>query len=54
MIKSMTEVYDIAVSDEHNHITDRLKTDIQDLKRYGHTELWRLHKAMMIVNEQRE
>ena len=54
MIKSMTEVYDIAVSDERKRITDRLETEIQDLKRYGRTELWGLHKAMMIVNEQRE
>jgi hypothetical protein len=54
MIKSMTEVYDIAVSDERKRITDRLEAEIQDLKRYGRTELWGLHKAMMIVNEQRE
>jgi hypothetical protein len=54
MIKSMTEVYDIAVSDERKRITERLEAEIQDLKRYGRTELWGLHKAMMIVNEQRE
>jgi hypothetical protein len=54
MIKSMTEVYDTAVSDERKRITDRLEAEIQDLKRYGRTELWGLHKAMMIVNEQRE
>jgi hypothetical protein len=54
MIKSMTEVYDIAVSDERKRITDRLEAEIKDLKRYGRTELWGLHKAMMIVNEQRE
>jgi hypothetical protein len=54
MIKSMTEVYDIAVSDERKRITDRLEAEIQELKRYGRTELWGLHKAMMIVNEQRE
>jgi hypothetical protein len=54
MIKSMTEVYDIAVSDERKRITDRLEAEIQDLKRYGRTELWGLHKAMMIMNEQRE
>jgi hypothetical protein len=54
MIKSMTEVYDTAISDERKRITDRLEAEIQDLKRYGRTELWGLHKAMMIVNEQRE
>jgi hypothetical protein len=54
MIKSITEVYDTAISDERKRITDRLEAEIQDLKRYGRTELWGLHKAMMIVNEQRE
>jgi hypothetical protein len=54
MIKSMTEVYETAVSDERKRITDRLEIEIQKLKQYGRTELWGLHKAMMIVNEQRE
>jgi len=54
MIKSITEVYDTAISDERKRITDRLEAEIQDLKRYGRTELWGLHKAMMIVNEQKE
>jgi hypothetical protein len=54
MIKSITEVYDTAISDERKRITDRLEAEIQDLKRYGRTELWGLHKAIMIVNEQRE
>jgi hypothetical protein len=54
MIKSMTEVYDTAINDERKRITERLEAEIQDLKRYGRTELWGLHKAMMIVNEQRE
>ena len=51
MIKSMTEVYDTAINDERKRITERLETEIQDLKRYGRTELWGLHKAMMIVND---
>jgi hypothetical protein len=54
MIKSMTEVYDTAINDERKRITERLEAEIQDLKRYGRTELWGLHKAIMIVNEQRE
>jgi hypothetical protein len=54
MIKSMSDVYETAVKDERKRITDRLEAEIQDLKRYGRTELWGLHKAMLIVNEQRE
>jgi hypothetical protein len=54
MIKSMTEVYDIAISDERKRITDRLEAEIQDLKRYGRTELWGLHKAIAIINEREE
>jgi hypothetical protein len=54
MISSLSEVYETAISDERKRITDRLEAEIQDLKRYGRTELWGLHKAIMIVNEQRE
>jgi hypothetical protein len=54
MISSLSEVYETAISDERKRITDRLEAEIQDLKRYGRTELWGLHKAMMIVNEKRE
>jgi hypothetical protein len=54
MIKSITEVYDTAINDERKRITDRLELEIEELKQYGRTELWGLHKAMLIVNEQRE
>lgn len=54
MIKSMSDVYETAVKDERERITSRLELEIEELKRYGRTELWGLHKAMMIVNEQGE
>lgn len=54
MIKSMSDVYETAIKDERKRITSRLELEIEELKRYGRTELWGLHKAMMIVNEQRE
>ena len=54
MIKSMSDVYETAVKDERERITSRLELEIEELKRYGRTELWGLHKALMIVNEQRE
>jgi hypothetical protein len=54
MIKSMSEVYEAAIKDERERIISRLELEIEELKQYGRTELWGLHKAMMIVNEQRE
>jgi hypothetical protein len=36
---------------ERARITKQLQEEIQELKKYGRTELWGLHKALLIVNE---
>lgn len=54
MIKSLSEVYEAGIADERRRITERLKEEEKQLQQYGRTELWGLHKAMMIVNEHRE
>jgi hypothetical protein len=36
---------------ERARITKELEAEIQELKKYGRTELWGLHKALLIVNQ---
>ena len=36
---------------ERDRITKELEAEIQELKKYGRTELWGLHKALLIVNQ---
>jgi len=36
---------------ERARITKQLEAEIQELKQYGRTELWGLHKALLIVNQ---
>lgn len=36
---------------ERARITKELEEEIQALKKYGRTELWGLHKALLIVNQ---
>lgn len=44
--------YNQGMREERHRINRRLEKEIEALKQYGRTELWGLHKAMMIVNQE--
>ena len=54
MINSMSDVYETGARDERTILTARLEKEIEELKQYGRTELWGLHKAIAIINEREE
>ena len=51
---SSIRAFNSGIMEERKRITSELNKEIDALKQYGRTELWGLHKAMMIVNQQRE
>jgi hypothetical protein len=51
---SSIRAYNSGIMEERKRITSELNHEIEALKQYGRTELWGLHKALMIVNQQRE
>jgi predicted DNA-binding transcriptional regulator len=51
---STIRAYNSGIMEERKRITSELNRELDALKQYGRTELWGLHKALMIVNQQRE
>jgi len=51
---SSIRAFNSGIMEERKRITSELNREIEALKQYGRTELWGLHKALMIVNQQRE
>jgi hypothetical protein len=51
---SSIRAFNSGIMEERKRITSELNKEIEELKQYGRTELWGLHKALMIVNQQKE
>jgi hypothetical protein len=51
---STIRAYNSGMMEERKRITSELNRELDALKQYGRTELWGLHKALMIVNQQRK
>jgi hypothetical protein len=47
---STIRAFNSGMMEERKRINKDLQREIEALKQYGRTELWGLHKAMMIVN----
>jgi hypothetical protein len=48
---SSIRAFNSGIMEERKRITSELNKEIEALKQYGRTELWGLHKAMLIVNQ---
>lgn len=51
---SSIRAFNSGIMEERKRINSELNKEIEALKQYGRTELWGLHKALMIVNQEKE
>ena len=51
---STIRAYNSGMMEERKRITSELNRELEALKQYGRTELWGLHKALRIVNQEKE
>jgi hypothetical protein len=51
---STIRAYNSGMMEERKRITSELNRELEALKQYGRTELWGLHKALRIVNQENE
>jgi hypothetical protein len=51
---SSIRAFNSGMMEERKRISSELNKEIEALKQYGRTELWGLHKALMIVNQEKE
>jgi hypothetical protein len=51
---SSIRAFNSGIMEERKRISSELNKEIEALKQYGRTELWGLHKALMIVNQEKE
>ena len=51
---SSIRAFNSGIMEERKRISSELNKEIEALKQYGRTELWGLHKALLIVNQGEE